>query len=247
MDKDDFTLKNLPSGKIFPLEMPRYPNLWFFIDKSLALRERYNFAIRFLMEILEKEINLKDDFVDDIQNHNLYHLLNKPREGSDFHARVHPLQQYDDPENSGRSHTHQVHARFYISSLYKEEKHIQRLNKWGKDIEFFLIPASVHYEVTTEELLHPYADFCPFCGITGTYNVPINRKNQDYCVKIHDPLGLEYLIHGKIRGKYILRNDGSRVKSLQVFKDKYAFSVEEYTQKAAEPFHLAEVFIGSRD
>ncbi len=247
MDKDDFALKNLPSGKIFPLEMPRYPNLWFFIDKSLALRERYNFAIRFLMGILEKELDLKDDFVNDIQNHNLYHLLNKPREGSDFHVRVHHLQQYDDPENPGRSHTHQVHARFYISSLYKEGEHIQRLNKWGRDIEFFLIPASVHYEVTTEEPLHPYADFCPFCGITGIYNVSVNRKSEDYCLKIHDPLGLEYLIHGKIRGKNILRNDGSRVKSLQVFKDKYALSIEEYTQKTVEPFHLAEVFVGSRD
>ncbi|NOY07445.1 MAG: hypothetical protein GXP33_01195 [Spirochaetes bacterium] len=247
MDKNEFALKNLPSGKIFPLEMPRYPNLWFFIDKSLALRERYNFAIRFLMGILEKELDLKDDFVNDIQNHNLYHLLNKPREGSDFHARVHPLQQYDDPENSARSHTHQVHARFYISSLYKEGKHIQRLNKWGRDIEFFLIPASVHYEVTTEELLHPYADFCPFCGITGNYDVPVNRKSQDYCVKIHDPLGLEYLIHGKIRGNNILENDGSGAKSLQVLKDKYALSIEEYTQETAEPFRLAEVFVSLKD
>jgi len=247
MAQDNSFLKNLPPRSIFPSEMPRYPNLWFFIDRKLALRKQYNYAIRLVMSILEKELNLKDDFVNDIQNHNLYHLLNRPREGSDFQARIHPLQQYNDYKNPVNSHSHQVHARFYISSVYNKGSHIQKLTKWGKDIEYFLIPVSVHYEVTTEEPLHPYADFCPYCGITNTYDVPINRESQDYCLKIHDPLGLEYLIHGKIRGKDILGKNGEKVKTIQIFKEKYTCIIEEYTREQGDPLHLAEVFVSFKD
>lgn len=52
-----------------------------------------------------------------IQNHNLYHLLSNPGEGSDSQDRIGPLQRFLDEENPERSHWHQVHSRFYISPL----------------------------------------------------------------------------------------------------------------------------------
>jgi phosphoribosyl 1,2-cyclic phosphate phosphodiesterase len=57
-----------------------------------------------------------------------------------------------------------------------------------------------HFEVSTEEPTHPYVDACPVCGLTGEYAFVIDPRSQDYCLKVHDPLGVELLLHGTIRG-----------------------------------------------
>ena len=110
-------LPDLPPRSIFPPEMPRYPNLWFLVDRALALRGQYQYALRFLVGVLEKKLGWKDDFVGDVQNHNLYHLLDKPGEGSDFQARLGPVQHYVSEDHPDRSHWHQGHPRFYCSPL----------------------------------------------------------------------------------------------------------------------------------
>ncbi len=236
------TLPELPPRSIFPVDMPRYPNLWFFIDQKLALRGQYASALRFLIEILEQRLELKDNFVQGIQNHNLYHLLSKPGEGSDFQARIGPVQRFEDKGYPERSHWHQLHARFYVSSLKAAGMERSRVLFGDEEKDFLLFSANVHYEVATEEPLHPYEDSCPFCGITGEYALPIDREGQDYCVKIHDPLGLELLLYGKIRGQRVRWNNGNPLSSISDLVDRRNCKIEEYFLNQGEPRRLATVF-----
>ena len=236
---------DLPPRSIFPTEMPRYPNLWFLVDRALALRGQYQYALRFLIGVLEKRLGWKDDFAEDIQNHNLYHLLNKPGEGSDFQARLGPVQHYVSEAHPERSHWHQGHARFYCSPLLEAGMQSLEISLEGQNRVFFLFPASVHYEVATEEPLHPYEDSCPWCGITGEYEVPVDPDSQDYCVKIHDPLGLELLLHGTIRGRRVRLRGGCPVPSLSDLENSYACRFQEYTPQRIEPRRMALVFFPS--
>lgn len=221
---------DLPRRSIFPQEMPRYPNLWFLVDGKLPPRRRYKLAIRWLVALLETRLDLRDSFIDDVENPNLRRFLGKPGEGSDFQARIGPLQPYDDPKDPSRSHLHQAHARFYISPLIAAEKE--------QAAGSFLIPASVHYEVATEDPLHPYVDSCPVCGITGEYDLPIDRDSQDYCLKIHDPLGLELLLHGSIRGKRVADEAGTPIPCLEDLHCR----IDEIEPSGAEPSKLACVY-----
>lgn len=191
---------------LFPTEAPRYPNLWFLVSDKLALRGEHLYALRFLMGLLEREIGLRDTFESGLENRNLLRLLDAPGEGSDFQARMGPFPCGGDLPDPLLSHRHQVHARFYVSPLLKGDR--------GRVGEFLAIPASVHYEVATEEPEHPYVDECPLCGITGEYAMPIDRNSQDYCLKIHDPLGLEAILYGRVRGRGILGEDGAGIPSL---------------------------------
>ncbi|MBN2553815.1 MAG: hypothetical protein JXB06_13645, partial [Spirochaetales bacterium] len=193
----------------------------------------------------EKRLGWRDDFVGDIQNHNLYHLLSRPGEGSDFQTRLGPVQRYVSEDHPERSHWHQGHARFYCSPLLEAGMQISEISSGGQNREFFLFPASVHYEVATEEPLHPYEDSCPFCGITGKYAVPVDPDSQDYCLKIHDPLGLELLLHGTIRGRRVSLQNGSTVPSLSDLQDSCACKFEEFAPQRLEPRRLAVVFFMS--
>jgi hypothetical protein len=184
---------------------------------------------------MERELGLRDTFVDDVENPTLRQLLSKPREGSDFQARIGPLHFYEDPRDPARSHRHQVHARFYATPMSRAEK--------ARSGDFFLVPASVHYEVATEDPLHPYADDCPHCGIFGEYRTPIDRSSQDYCLKIHDPLGLEFLLYGTVRGQTVADDGGTPIKSLQDLPCK----IEEFVPEAGEPKRLATVTFDTPD
>jgi hypothetical protein len=206
------------------------------------LRGQHAYALRFLIEILEQRLELQDNIVQGIENHNLFHLLSNPGEGSDFQARIGPVQRFEDKENPDRSHWHQLHSRFYISPVTAAGMEQRRMLFDGDEKEFFLFAANVHYEVATEEPLHPYVDCCPFCGITGTYDLPIDRESQDYCVKIHDPLGLELLLYGKIRGQPVKWDKGNPVRSLSDLVDSWNCRIEEFLQDQGEPRRLATVF-----
>jgi hypothetical protein len=235
-------LPELPPPSIFPLEMPRYPNLWFFVDIKLALREQYAYAIRYIVEILERRLQLTDSFYQDIRNHHLYHLLNNPGEGSDFQARIGPIQYFTDAERPERNHWHQLHARFYCSSVKNAASESTCIRVGRTEREFFVVPASVHYEVATEERLHPYEDSCPYCGITGEYDVPIDRNGQDYCLKIHDPLGIELILYGTIRNQRIQWENGEGVTSISDLRNECNCQFEEQHSESGEPHRLARVF-----
>jgi hypothetical protein len=113
----------------------------------------------------------------------------------------------------------------------------------GGNRELFAVPASVHYEVSTEDPLHPYEDSCPMCGITGDYAVPIDRASQDYCVKIHDPLGVELLAHGTLRGQPATDAEGGLVPCLENLEGPWTCAIEEASQERGEPLRLACVLL----
>ncbi|MGQ9631435.1 MAG: hypothetical protein ACUVXI_14155 [bacterium] len=201
-----------PDKSIFSKDMPRYPNVWFYVDPELLNRGKYYEAVVFVVNSLEDYCGLTDDWGSTIRNHNLYHLLNKPSEGSDAHARSGPLQPYRDPANPERNHDHELHIRYYFSDLVRAGLESAELTIDGAKKSFYRVAASIHYEVASGDRLHPYDEFCPICGRFGEYDVEVDRSDLDkqICMKIHDPLGVELLLRGTIRGKDVLKG-GKRV------------------------------------
>ena len=223
--------EDLPPRGLFPPQMPRYPNLWFLVHRGVLARAEYPLSVRWLVGLLEDRLGLRDTFVRDVENPNPRCLLDRPGEGSVIQARIGPLQPFTDPE--GRSHRHQVHARFYVTPLMAAG----RTELDGR----FVVPAGVHYEVATEDPLHPYADSCPLCGITGDYDLPIDRGSQDYCLKIHDPLGLEFLLHGTVRGVRVRDDAGAPVACLGDLSCRIRELGPEVPPAHDEPLRLALV------
>lgn len=190
----------LPELDVFPAEMPRYPNVWFFVPTASALRQEYWYALRLLDRLLDERLELRDSFHEDVRNPGLRRLIGSPGEGSDYQARIGPLSPWPGDGAGAPAHSHQLHARFYVSPLVRAGLTRTALCLAGSPKECFCIPASVHYEVATEEPSHPYVDGCPLCGLTGAYAFAIDRSGPDYCLKVHDPLGVELLLHGTVRG-----------------------------------------------
>jgi hypothetical protein len=244
MATDERATPALPSREVFPAEMPRLPNLWFYVEQGIwSPRGDYEQALIHLVQMLEDQLGLVDSFLEGVRNPGLYCMLRAPGEGSDFQCRIGPLQFYRDPQDARWSHWHQVHARFYVSCLYRQGCHSTEFTRAGRQRRFFLVPASVHYEVATEDPLHPYADLCPLCGITGEYQVPVDRSSQDYCEKIHDPLGVEFLLYGTIRGQRALREDGSPFTAIEGLSGRFHCCIEEEERPDSAPRRLARVFL----
>ena len=238
MVNDDFRViqESLPPKTVFPKEMPRYPNVWFFVDEKLTLRGRYMHAVHLVVYLLETHLQMCDTFVQGIHNHQLYHLLAEPGEGSDFQARIGPLHHYHDNRSPELSHSHQIHARFYPSALIRAKMCTIECNLLGRARTVFALPASVHYEVATEEPTHPYVDTCTLCGITGEYDIPINRSGEDYCVQIHDPLGVEYLLYGTIRGSRFPEDKAQSFSGLSGIKtEEGRWSVQSVASTMQDP------------
>ena len=63
---------------------------------------------------------------------------------------------------------------------------------------YFRFAGSVHYEVEDEHPLHPDVHECPYCGRTGMYS-----GAEDLFAGVHEPLGLELLLYGTIRGNRV--------------------------------------------
>ena len=181
----------LPPKQTFPVAAPRYPNVWFFIDQGLAVR--YEEAVSFLIDWLRTNTGLVDDFE-----------RSNP-EGSDGKARVQGLQPYDGFEAEEFNHYHDLHIRHYWSPLMANGLGTISL----EDRAYHRVASSVHYEVAQKHRYHPYIDPCPVCGVTGDYDI-----RGDRCEKIHDPLGLELLLFGTIRGNAAMNDKGTTFRSL---------------------------------
>jgi len=236
----------LPGREVFPREMPRYPNVFFFVDERLALRGQYFRALRFLNGLLEERLGLRDSFFDEVGNRNLLALVGAPGEGSDWQARIGGLHPYVDPANPALSHLHQLHARFYASPILSSGfERVEAEVRDGKRA-CLLVPASVHYEVATEETAHPYVDSCPLCGLTGDYAFAIDRNSEDYCLKIHDPLGAEFLLHGTVRGKREPGPNAGRPACLEDLGRDYEVLFEEVGPGPLACELLAGVYVGQK-
>jgi len=243
---DDSFLSALPNREMFPKEMPRYPNLWLMLAEELVLLRQYPYALRFWEKLLDDRLELRDSFYDDVRNPNLLRILENSGEGSDFQARIGPFQPYEDPRDPANSHRHQLHARFYAAPLSRSGSFAMTVPVEGRPRTCFVLPAGVHYEVATEEESHPYVDSCPLCGITGEYALPVDPDSEDYCLKIHDPLGIELILRGTVRGERVFWPNGRPVAALEGLAAEYDLRIREFLPGIAGSLRLGVVFLGPK-
>ncbi len=202
---DDF---RLPPKSVFDAAMPRYPNVWFYVDAKLA--QSYDAAVKLVTENLRTTMRLRE-FYGPFDN----------AEGCDFEVRLEHLQPWEVREQRALQHSHAFHMRYYFSALGRQKLEQVKI----AERNFYRFGASVHYEVEHTNPNHADVEACPICGRTGEY---ANLKGN--LVELaHDPLGLELVLTGKVRGETVRFEDWEQrtVGSVEGLKDKFA--VQQFT------------------
>ncbi len=184
---DDF---RLPPKSVFDPSMPRYPNVWFYIESSLA--PTFDAAVKAVTDRLRETMRLREFFPP----------FDNP-EGCDFETRLEHLQPWLDRRTPALQHAHAFHMRYYFSALAKQNATTIELRTGAGRRTFYRFAASVHYEVEHHNPHHADVETCPVCGRTGEYG---NLKGNLVEV-VHDPLGLELLTRGTIRGEVVRFED----------------------------------------
>ncbi len=209
----DHSAFQLPPKAVFDPSMPRYPNAWFYVDASLA--GSYREAVRLVTGNLRQAMRLRE----------FYGPFSNP-EGCDFEVRLEHLQPWENPQHRALQHSHAFHMRYYYSALARAglaQVEIMRQGGGGKR-SFYRFAASAHYEVEHTNPNHADVEICPLCGRTGEY-----RDLEGILVeKVHDPLGLELLLTGKIRGERVRFEDWEQAEVGSVEKLREKFSVEKH-------------------
>lgn len=176
----------LPPKTAFDKSMPRYPNVWFYVDASLA--KSYEEAVKLVTNNLRDAMRLRE----------YYGPFDNP-EGCDFEVRLEHLQPWEQREHRALQHSHSFHMRYYYTALARQKLERVKIGGPGGEREFFRFGASVHYEVEHTNPNHADVEICPICGRTGEY-----RDLKGNLVElVHDPLGLELVMTGKIRGETV--------------------------------------------
>ncbi len=197
---DDF---QLPPKSVFDATMPRYPNVWFYVDAALA--QSHDSAVKLVTENLRAAMRLRE----------FYGPFDNP-EGCDFEARLEHLQPWEVREHRALQHSHAFHLRYYFSALRRQK--LDQVKIGGR--AFYRFAASVHYEVEHTNPNHADVEICTICGRTGEY---ANLKGN-LVELVHDPLGLELVLTGKIRGETVRFEDWEQreVGSVEALKEKFA-------------------------
>jgi hypothetical protein len=201
----------LPPKSAFDKSMPRYPNVWFYVDTSLAAS--YEAAVKLVTEQLRQAMRLRE----------FYGPFDNP-EGCDFEVRLEHLQPWEEREHRALQHSHAFHMRYYYTSLASQKLERVKIRGPRGEREFFRLAASAHYEVEHTNPNHADVEICPICGRTGEY-----RELKGNLVElVHDPLGLELVLTGKIRGETVRVDywDQREVGSIESLKSSYA--VEDF-------------------
>jgi hypothetical protein len=173
---------DLPPMKLFLPETPRYPNIW--IYAPVARFRDYDDFLRFVGERFrqagysETEVSLN--------------------EGADLALSVEHLQPWD--AVTGLRHAHSLHLRLFWKRLKEQSLHRADWNTSGSSRGFWRVAGSVHYEVEHAHPLHADVEVCPMCGRTGDYA----SKAGNLVEVAHDPLGVELVMRGTIRGNPLL-------------------------------------------
>ncbi len=174
--------------------MPRYPNLWLYIDTSVA--DSYDSAVTLLTGALRTTMRMQES----------HGPFSNP-EGCDFEARLEHLQPWEVPEHRLLQHAHAFHVRYYHSALAKNRLHRVSQDTPAGIRTFYRLAASAHYEVEHTNPNHADVEECPICGRTGAYAAVKGNLVE----MVHDPLGLELAIEGTIRGEAVhLEQDEAR-------------------------------------
>lgn len=201
----------LPPKSAFDKAMPRYPNVWFYVDASLA--PSYEAAVKLVTEQLRHAMRLRE-FYGPFDN----------AEGCDFEVRLEHLQPWEVREHRALQHSHAFHMRYYYTSLARQK--LDRVKISGPDGErdFFRFAASVHYEVEHTNPNHADVESCPICGRTGEY-----RELKGNLVElVHDPLGLELVMTGKIRGETVRFDDWDQREVGSIAPLKSTFALQDF-------------------
>ena len=180
----------LPPKSVFDPSMPRYPNVWFYIDASLA--PSYDGAVKLVTDGLRATMRLREFFPP----------FANP-EGCDFEATLEHLQPWLDRAARPLQHAHAFHMRYYYSALARQKAERVELETAGGNRSFYRFAASVHYEVEHHNPNHADVETCPICGRTGAYK----DLKGNLVELVHDPLGLELLMTGTIRGEVVRFED----------------------------------------
>jgi hypothetical protein len=197
----------LPPKTVFDKSMPRYPNLWFYIDAALA--RSHEEAVKLVTEHLRNAMRLRE----------YYGPFDNP-EGCDFEVRLEHLQPWELREHRALQHSHAFHMRYYYTALTRQKMDRVKISGPGGEREFFRFAASVHYEVEHTNPNHADVEICPICGRTGEYAA----LKGNLVELVHDPLGLELVMTGKIRGQTVRFEewDQREVGSIAALKSAYA-------------------------
>lgn len=207
---DDF---RLPPKAVFSSAMPRYPNVWFYVAESLA--PSHQAAVKLVTERLRIAMHLPE-FYPPLDN----------AEGCDFEVIIEHLQPWIQSAQPALQHGHAFHMRYYYTALATHGLGNVHLSVGEQPRAFYRFAASVHYEVEHANPNHADVESCPICGRTGRYaGVKGNLVEQ-----VHDPLGLELLLTGKIRGEVVHFHDWERraVGSVQSLADGLRVSVSSF-------------------
>lgn len=203
---DDYAL---PAKTVFPASMPRYPNVWFFVDAALSSSHAQ--AVKLVTGSLRQSMRLPE----------YYPPFDNP-EGCDFEVRVEHLQPWIDRSRRNLQHPHAFHLRYYHTAL--ETAGLGKVTLRGRS--YYRFAASVHYEVGHANPNHADVEECPICGRTGEYA----GLEGNLVERVHDPLGLELLLNGTIRGQKVHAEDWERraFGSVAGLKEKLRVTVHEF-------------------
>jgi hypothetical protein len=180
----------LPPKSVFDGAMRRYPNAWYYIDARLA--SSYDAAVKLVTDGLRETMRLREQFGP----------FDNP-EGCDFETTLEHLQPWLDRKAPALQHAHAFHMRYYYSALARQKLGAAELRMADGGVRsFYRFAASVHYEVEHFNPNHADVESCPVCGRTGAYA----DLTGNLVEAVHDPLGLELLMKGTIRGE-VLRFD----------------------------------------
>lgn len=176
---DDF---QLPPKTVFDRAMPRYPNVWFHVDASVA--ESQAAAMRLVADQVRAALKVRES----------HGPFSNP-EGADFEVTIEHLQPWEVREHRALQHAHAFHMRYYHSALAAQKLDRVTLRTRAGSRDFYRVAASAHYEVGHANPNHADVELCPICGRTGEYA----GQQGSLVERVHDPLGLELLLTGTIR------------------------------------------------
>ena len=203
----------LPPKSAFDKSMPRYPNVWFYIDTALA--PSYKQAVDLVTQGLRKAMHLPEFFPP----------FDNP-EGCDHEVRVEHLQPWIERAQRQLQHAHAFHLRYYYSALASPDRNTVKLTRNGRARSFYRFAGSVHYEVEHANPHHADVEACPICGRAGEYATAKGNLVE----QVHDPLGLELLLKGTIRSTVVHAEDWERrrVGSVKDLSSSARISIVEF-------------------
>jgi hypothetical protein len=228
---DDF---HLPPKTVFDRGMPRYPNVWFYVEASLANSQKA--AMSLVADQVRAAMRVRES----------YGPFSNP-EGADFEVTIEHLQPWETAEHRALQHAHAFHMRYYHSALAAANLDRVTLRTRTGSRHFYRIAASAHYEVGHANPNHADVEICPICGRTGEYS----SQPGNLVERVHDPLGLEFLLNGTIRNVVVhyhhedQREVGGIIRALG---DRFAVQHQVFPAQSGDrnTLRIGVVVIGSR-